>query len=56
VDAQDEFGKVKRLGEVVVGAELQAGDTLAGRTRGGQHEDHRGVVGVGDEPADRVAV
>ena len=40
-DAQDQLGEVERLGEVVVGAQRQAADPVAGRAGGGQHQHHR---------------
>ena len=40
----------------VVGAECEPGDPPGGRAGGGQHQDHRGIVRVGDHAAERVAV
>jgi hypothetical protein len=45
-----------RLGEVVVGAEAEAADALCGLAGGREHEHHRGVLALGDHPAERVTV
>jgi hypothetical protein len=55
-DPQHEFGDVEGLGQVVVGAQGQAGDPVAGGAGGGEHEDHDRVAGRSDRAADRVAV
>ena len=39
-DAQHEFGEVEGLGQVVVGAEAEAGDPVGGGAGGGEHEHH----------------
>ena len=44
------------LGEVVVGSETQAGDSIVGRARRSQHQHHDWLVALGDHPAERVSV
>ena len=45
--AQDEFVGLERLGEVVVGAGLEAGDAIFGRAPGGEQQDrHVGALGA----------
>ena len=46
-DAQDEFGEVEGLGEVVVGAEREPFDAIGGGAGGGEHQDHRGIFACG---------
>ena len=54
--ARDQLGELERLGEVVVGAELEALDAVADRAGRGQHQHPRLAV-LGDEPAaDQIAV
>jgi hypothetical protein len=49
VDAGDQLVEAERLGEVVVGAEREAGDDVARLGRCGEHEDLRpGVLAVQD--------
>ena len=55
-DAQHQLGEVERLGEVVVGAQGQAADPVAGRAGGGQHQHHGPLVAGGDHLAEGVAV
>src|SRR6202034_2856027 len=44
------------FGQVVVGAQGESGDPVAGGSGGGEHEDHDRVAGCGDRAADGVAV
>ncbi len=54
--AGDQLGEVKRLAEVVVGTQLEAGHTVADRVRGGEHQ-HTGVAAaLHERAADLVAV
>ena len=55
-DTQDELGEVKRLGQVVVGAKREPLDAIVGGAGGGEHQDHRGIFAMGDDPAQAVAV
>ncbi len=56
VDASDELGEAKRLGQVVVGAERKAGDEVVGRPGGGEHQDLGLRPLVDERPADVVSV
>src|SRR5579859_4908831 len=42
LDPQDQLARAERLGDVVIGAELQAGDPVLLARLGGQHEDGHG--------------
>src|SRR5580693_2072634 len=42
LDAQDQLARAERLGDVVIGAELQAGDPVLLARLGGQHQDGHG--------------
>ena len=53
---RDQLLERERLGQVVVGAEVQALDAIADRRRGGQHQDPRVRAAVAQRHADRVAV
>ncbi len=55
-DAQDEFGEVEGLRQVIVGAEREPGDTVCGGAGGGEHKDHCRVCRGGDHLAERVAM
>ena len=55
-DAQHELGEVERLGEIVVGAQAQAGHAVAGRAGRGEHEHHDPAVVLGDHLAEGVTV
>src|SRR5690606_26427188 len=54
--AHDELLEGERLGEVVVGADLEAAYLVAQACGRGQHEDTGAGVGAGDMSADFVAV
>jgi hypothetical protein len=44
---RQQFARVERLGDVVVGAEVQAGHAIGSVALGGDHQDwHLAVVGV----------
>src|SRR5262249_23379961 len=47
---------IERLGQVVVGADLEADDAVDVLNLGGQHDDRRHVVGGAQTTADRQAV
>jgi hypothetical protein len=47
---------VERLAGIVVGAKTEAGDPVAGRARGRQHEHHGPLVAFGDHLAQHVPV
>ena len=55
-DAQDEFGEVKRFGEVVVSAEREPFDAVLGAAGGGEHQDHRRMFAAGDDLAELITV
>lgn len=55
-NAQDEFGKVKGLREIVISAKAETVDPVPGGASRSQHEHHRTVVAVDDHPAERVAM
>lgn len=55
-DAQDEFGEVERLGELIIGAEREPGQAIVGGAGGGQHQDHCRVLAAGDDLAELIAV
>jgi len=46
-DAQQQFARLERLGQIVVGADLQPPDPVGGMALGGQHQD--GDVGGGPD-------
>ena len=54
LDAQDELGRRERLGQVVVGAVLEAGDAVERRAAGRDDQDRRGgrLVVAADGPDD----
>ena len=56
--ARDQLVRAERLGEVVVGAHLEADDALGFLGAGGQHDDRdrRGVLVGAQQPADLEAV
>ena len=58
LDAQDQLGRRERLGQVVVGAVLEAGDAVDGRAAGRDDQDRRGgrLVVAADRPDDGPAV
>jgi hypothetical protein len=43
--ARDQLGKRERLGQVIVGAQVQSLDPVVDGPRGGQHQDARGATG-----------
>jgi hypothetical protein len=47
---------VEGLGETIVGAERELGNAIGRATGGGEHQNHGGIIGVGDEPAELVAM
>ncbi len=51
---QDEFAQLERLGEVVVGAELEPGDLVVEPLGRGQHEDGHPAARGDDVPGDLV--
>ena len=53
---RDELGELERLGEVVVGAQLEPRDLLAQPAGRGEHQDRRGAVPPGEDAAHVVAV
>ena len=50
------IARIARLGEVVVGAELQAHDAVGVLAHGRQHDDRRAAFAVGEPAADRQPV
>ena len=54
--AGDELADAERLGDVVVGAELEAADDLLLLALGGEHDDRQLELPLADLPADFVAV
>jgi hypothetical protein len=52
---QDELPQLERLGEVVVGTELEAGRLVVDPVGGGEHEDRDAAAGRDDAPGDLVA-
>ena len=56
VDAGEQFARVERLGQVVVGAHFEADDAVDLVALGGQHDDRRHVAGAAQAAADRQAV
>ena len=56
VDAGQQLARVEGLGQVVVGADLEADDAVDVLALGGEHDDRRAVVGGAQAPADRQAV
>ena len=48
---RDELGELERLGEVVVGAQLEPRDLLAQPAGRGEHQDRRGAVPPGEDAA-----
>ena len=44
------------FGEVIIGAQRQAGDAVFGCAGRGEHQHHRRLVRIDDHPAQRVAV
>ena len=53
---RDQLWELKRLGKVVVRAEVKARQPVVERPRGGQHDHPRSRVGIDDPAADVVAV
>ena len=51
VDAREQLLERVRLDEVVVGAAVEAGDPVAHRVAGGEHEDRRPDLGLAQAPA-----
>src|SRR5882724_5216125 len=56
MDAGQQFARIERLGQVVVGTDFQADDAVHVFDLGGQHDDGRGVAGGAQAAADRQAV
>jgi hypothetical protein len=54
--ARDQLLERKRLGQVIVCAQVQAIDAIADRRRCGQHEDPRGGAPLAQRHAHRVTV
>ena len=52
VDARDELARIERLGQVVVGAHLEADDAVDVLALGRQHDDRHGLAGAAQAPAD----
>ena len=52
---QDELPQLERLGEVVVGAELEPGSLVVDPVGGGEHQDRDAAAGGDDAPGDLVA-
>jgi hypothetical protein len=55
-DTEDELRKVEGFDEVVVGAEAETADPIAGLVGGGQHQNHRWLLAFGEQPRQVVAV
>jgi hypothetical protein len=53
-DAEHEFSECERLGEVVVGAELETGGLVVESVGGGEHEDRHAAAGGDDASRDLV--
>jgi len=53
-ETEHELSKVERLGEVVVGAELEAGRLVVETAGSGEHEDRHAAFGVDDPFGDLV--
>jgi hypothetical protein len=53
---REQLGEGERLGQVVVGAAVQAGDPVVDAVARGQHEDRRPHAGLPQLPADVEAV
>ncbi len=56
MDAGEQFARVERLGQVVVGAHFEADDAVDLFALGGQHDDRRIVTAVAQSLADRHAI
>ncbi len=56
VDARDQLARIERLGQVVVGAHLEADDAIDVLALGGQHDDRHRLARAAQAPADREAV
>ena len=56
MDARQQLARVEGLGQVVVGADLEADDAVDVLDLGGEHDDRRRVVGRAQAAADRQAV
>ena len=54
-EAEHELSELERLGEVVVGAELEPGRLVVEPVGGGEHEDRHAASGGDDAPGDLVA-
>ena len=50
-----QLAQLERLGDVVVGAEAEAGGLVVKAIRGGQHEDRHAAAGRHDVTGDLVA-
>ncbi len=51
VDARDELARIERLGQVVVGAHLEADDAIDVLALGRQHDDRHRLAGAAQAPA-----
>ena len=56
VHARQQLARVERLGQVVVGADLEADDAVDVLHLGGEHDDGRTVAGGAQPAADRQAI
>ncbi len=56
MDSRHQLAGVERLGEVVVGAHLEADDAIDVVAFGGQHDHRHGVLRGAQAPADRESV
>jgi hypothetical protein len=56
LDARHQLARVERLGQVVVGAGLEAGDAVHVVALGGEHDDGDAIAGGAQPPADRQPV
>ena len=56
VDARDQLARIERLGEVIVGAHLQADDAIDVLALGGEHDDRHRLAGAAQAAAYRQAV
>ena len=56
MDAGQQFSRIERLAQIVIGADLQANDAVHVLAFGSQHDDGSAVVGRAQAPADRQAI
>jgi hypothetical protein len=56
VDPREQLARVERLGQIVVGADLEADDAVDILDLRSQHDDRRRIVGGAQAPADRQPV